>query len=175
MHWSSVVPTVTGGLLAIGGGLLGQLFSRWLEAARIRAALVAEVSGFFYVLSRTHLIESRRYQQTGVFPKDSPFFCIPTQPEYFAVYRNNVDKLGLLRRKQAAATVAIYSMFYHIQNLAKRIPDEDPQDAQEEEDVIRHTRIRITLAVDQARKFYRVMGARMPEDLDAIPEERFVE
>ena len=94
--WSTILATVVGGILAIGGWFAGKIYERQKERKSLRAALRAEIQAILAIVERRDYI-ARLSEFIGAIRAGSTgFFEIRNAKDYDMVFRSNCSKLGLL-------------------------------------------------------------------------------
>ena len=100
--YSPLIGVLVGGVLAIIGGLVSNLFVEWrrnvVESKRLAYAFKGELQALSSIARKRRYTEIINYYIAEMEKTRQPLFVnIQVRREYFNVFNSNVSKLGLLK------------------------------------------------------------------------------
>ncbi len=108
--WSTILATIVGGILAIGGWFVPNAIERCQERKSVRAALRSEIQSILAIVERRDYIRHLSNFVEAIRAGSANFFERRIGKDYDIVFRNNCNKLGLLSSETAARIVRFYSL-----------------------------------------------------------------
>ncbi|MDZ4259124.1 MAG: hypothetical protein U0974_01225 [Gemmatimonadales bacterium] len=113
--WDTILPTMVGGLLAIGGGFAGTAFTSNVERRNRRKAVAGAIGGEIGAL--IEICEFRRYLEGfdaliahGERTGEEQGFGLAVRQNYFVVFDAHVASVGSLPPAMARDVVRFYVM-----------------------------------------------------------------
>lgn len=108
-----LVGVVIGGVLAIIGGFLSnvipEVYRNRRESRQLALALRGELEALSHIAKRRQYVESLKNMIAIMEKKREPLFVnIQVRHDYFKIYNNNADKIGVLREPLPEYVARVY-------------------------------------------------------------------